>query len=128
MRSPAATGRELRIWDIKAANRGFGRYLKTRAGVRAKDFSDPDSRGLFFWTAFVPQWIELFELYEETRLPRFLEAAHAGARDYAQFVWLAPRIPGGDIRVNEDGLAPAYRDGPRFPRIKARKKSLCPTC
>lgn len=99
-------------------------YLKTRVGVRATDYSDPDSRGLFFWTAFTPQWIELFELYEETKLPRFLAAAHAGARDYAQFVWLAPRIPGGEVRVHEDGLAPAYRSGPRFPRIKAEPESV----
>ncbi len=98
-------------------------YLKTRVGVRAADYSDPDSRGLFFWTAFTPQWIELFELYEETRQPRFLDAAHRGARDYAQFVWLAPRIPTGDVRVNEDGLAPAYRSGPRFPRIKAEPET-----
>ena len=99
-------------------------YLKKRVGVRPADYSDPDSRGLFFWTAFTPQWIELFELYEETKLPRFLDAAHAGARDYAQFVWLAPRIPGGDVRVNEDGLAPAYRSGPRFPRIKAEPETV----
>ena len=99
-------------------------YLKTRVGVRASDYSDPDSRGLFFWTAFTPQWIELFELYEETKLPRFLAAAHAGARDYAQFVWLAPRIPGGDVHVNEDGLAPAYRSGPRFPRVKAEPETV----
>jgi hypothetical protein len=94
-------------------------YLQNRVAVRQRDYSDPDSRGLFFWTAFTPQWIELYELYEETREPRFLDAAHRGARDYAQFVWLAPRIPDGDVRVHEDGLAPAYRSGPRFPRIKA---------
>jgi hypothetical protein len=99
-------------------------YLKTRVGVRAADYSDPDSRGLFFWTAFTPQWIELFELYEETKLPRFLAAAHAGARDYAQFVWLAPRIPNGDIRVNEDGMAPAYRTGPHLPRIKVEPETV----
>lgn len=99
-------------------------YLKSRVGVRQRDYADPDSRGLFFWTAFTPQWIELFELYEETREPRFLAAAHAGARDYAQFVWLAPRIPAGDVRVNEDGLAPAYRSGPRFPRIKAEPETV----
>lgn len=98
-------------------------YLKARVGVRASDYSDPDSRGLFFWTAFTPQWVELFELYEETREARFLEAAHRGARDYAQFVWLAPRIPDGEVRVHEDGLAPAYRSGPRFPRIKAAPES-----
>ncbi|MCC7487873.1 MAG: hypothetical protein IT529_23130, partial [Burkholderiales bacterium] len=99
-------------------------YLKSRVGVRQRDYADPDSRGLFFWTAFTPQWIELFELYEETREPRFLAAAHAGARDYAQFVWLAPRIPAGDVRVHEDGLAPAYRSGPRFPRIKAEPATV----
>ncbi|MFM9081600.1 MAG: hypothetical protein ACKOTE_15970, partial [Opitutaceae bacterium] len=99
-------------------------YLKSRVGVRQRDYADPDSRGLFFWTAFTPQWIELFELYEETREPRFLAAAHAGARDYAQFVWLAPRIPVGDVRVNEDGLAPAYRSGPRFTRIKAAPETV----
>ena len=94
-------------------------YLQKRVAVRPADYADPDARGLFFWTSFTPQWVELFELYEETRLPRFLEAAHAGARDYAQFVWLAPRIPDGEVRVHEDGLAPAYRAGPRYPRIKA---------
>ncbi|MBI4627008.1 MAG: hypothetical protein HY736_27770 [Verrucomicrobia bacterium] len=99
-------------------------YRQKRVAVRPADYADPDSRGLFFWTAFVPQWIELFELYEETRLPRFLDAAHAGAREYAQFVWLAPRIPDGEVRVHEDRLAPAYRSGPRFPRIKAEPETV----
>ena len=67
-------------------------YLKTRAGVRATDYSDPDSRGLFFWTAFTPQWIELFELYEETRQPRFLAAAHRGARDFYTHSLTPPHI------------------------------------
>ncbi|MSU51068.1 MAG: hypothetical protein EXS37_18590 [Opitutus sp.] len=99
-------------------------YLQKRVATRPTDFSDPDSRGLFFWTAFTPQWIELFELYEETRQPRFLDAAHRGARDYAQFVWLAPQIPDGVVKVHEDGLAPAYRSGPRFPRIKAEPETV----
>ena len=116
-----ATGE--RRW-LDHAVRDADAYLQTRVAVRPADYSDPDSRGLFFWTAFVPQWIELFELFEETRLPRFLDAAHAGARDYAQFVWLAPRIPDGEVRVHEDGLAPAYRSGSRFPRIKAEPETV----
>jgi len=112
-----------RRW-LDHAVKDAGAYLKSRVGVRQRDYADPDSRGLFFWTAFTPQWIELFELYEETREARFLAAAHAGARDYAQFVWLAPRIPAGDVRVNEDGLAPAYRNGPRFPRIKIEPETV----
>ncbi len=115
-----ATGE--RRW-LDHAIRDADAYLRQRVAVRQADFTDPDSRGLFFWTAFTPQWIELFELYEETRDRRYLAAAHQGARDYAQFVWLAPRIPDGDIRVHEDGLAPAYRRGPRFPRIKAAPES-----
>ncbi|MBM3852312.1 MAG: hypothetical protein FJ399_04060 [Verrucomicrobia bacterium] len=118
-----ATGE--RRW-LEHAVRDADAYLARRVAVRQPDYSDPDSRGLFFWNAFTPQWIELFELYEETREARFLDAAHRGARDYAQFVWLAPRIPAGDVRVHEDGLAPAYRSGPRFPRIKAEPE-IVPT-
>lgn len=116
-----ATGE--RRW-LEHAVRDADAYLKTRVARRQADYSDPDSRGLFFWPAFVPQWIELFELYEETKESRFLEAAHAGARGYAQFVWLAPRIPDGEITVNEGGLAAAYRTGPRFPRINLPEETV----
>jgi hypothetical protein len=116
-----ATGE--RRW-LDHAVRDADAYLARRVAVRPRDYSDPDSRGLFFWTAFTPQWIELYELYDETKERRFLAAAHQGARDYAQFVWLAPRIPDGEIRVHEDGLAPAYRSGPRFPRIQAEPETV----
>jgi len=116
-----ATGE--RRW-LEHAVRDADAYLQRRVAQSQGYFSDPDSRGLFFWTAFVPQWIELFELFEETREPRFLAAAREGARAYAQYVWLAPRIPDGDVRVHEDGLAPAYRSGPRFPRIKAAAETV----
>ncbi|MBI5689595.1 MAG: hypothetical protein HZC55_05815 [Verrucomicrobia bacterium] len=116
-----ATGE--RRW-LDHAVRDADAYLQRRVAVRPATYADPDSRGLFFWTAFTPQWIELYELYEETREPRYLAAAHQGARDYAQFVWLAPRIPDGDVRVHEDGLAPAYRSGPRFPRIAAEPETV----
>ncbi len=109
---------------LEHARRDADAYLRRRVAVRQTDFEDPDSRGLFFWPAFVPQWIELFELYAETRDARYLEAAHQGARAYAQFVWLAPRIPDGDVQVNEGGLAPAYRSGPRFPRIKIATETV----
>ena len=99
-------------------------YLARRVAARQTDFSDPDSRGLFFWNAFTPQWAELLELHLETGERRFLDAARQGARDHALFVWLAPRIPDGGIRVHEDGLAPAYRSGPRFPRIKAEPETV----
>jgi hypothetical protein len=116
-----ATGE--RRW-LDHAVRDADAYLKSRVAVRPTDYADPDSRGLFFWPAFVPQWIELFELFEETGEQRFLDAAHSAARAYAQFVWLSPRIPDEQITVQEDGLAPAYRSGPRFPRIKAAAETV----
>lgn len=116
-----ATGE--RRW-LDHAVRDADAYLRTRVAVKPSDYSDPDSRGLFFWPAFVPQWMELFELYQETGEARFLTAAHAGARANAQFVWLAPRIPEGVVTVNSGGLAPAYRSGPRFPRIKLAEETV----
>ena len=99
-------------------------YLQRRVKVKPSVFADADSRGMFFWPSFVPQWIELFELYEETREKRFLDAAHAGARDYTRYVWMAPRVHEGDVVVNEGGLSPAYRSGDKFPRIKIPEEKV----
>jgi hypothetical protein len=92
--------------------------------VRPENFTDPDSRGMFFWPSFIPQWIELFELFEETREPRYLEAAHRGARENAQFVWMAPRVPDARVTVNEGGLAPAYRRAAAQDRIRVEEESV----
>jgi hypothetical protein len=99
-------------------------YLKRRVAVKPAVFADRDSRGMFFWPSFVPQWMELFELYEETGEKRFLEAAHAGARDYTRYVWMSPSIPPGEVLVNEGGVAPAYRVGPKVPRIKIAEETV----
>ena len=100
-RSYRATGE--RRW-LDHAVKDADAYLARRVAARQTDFADPDSRGLFFWNAFTPQWAELLELHLETGERRFLDAARQGARDHALFVWLAPRIPDGGIRVHEDGL------------------------
>ncbi|MDR0353723.1 MAG: glycoside hydrolase family 127 protein [Opitutaceae bacterium] len=94
---------------LERAVRDADDYLKKRVLTRQRTFDDPDSRGMFFWTSYAAQWIELYELYEETGEKRFLDAARDGARIYAQFTHMAPRIPGGDVTVNEDGHAPSYR-------------------
>jgi hypothetical protein len=106
-----------KAWLAKAIA-GADRYLADRVNRKATDFSDPDSRGMFFWPSFVPNWVELFELYEETRERRFLDAAAAGARAYCQFVYLCPTVPDGDVLVNEGGQAPLYRTGPKFEPIR----------
>ena len=76
--------------------------------TKQRGFDDPFAGGYFFWPAFTNRWIELLELYEITLKPRYLQAAHDGARRYAQFCWMSPRVPDSNIRVNEDGKAPMY--------------------
>lgn len=100
------------------------RYLESRIQKSQTDFEDPDSRGLFFWTSFSPQWIELFELFEETGDQRYLEAARIGARNYTRYIWLSPKIPEGNVTVNEDGFAPNYRSGPKYPRVPLAAESV----
>lgn len=82
-------------------------YIQTRIEVPAEDFYNPEAEP-FFWTDFVPDYIGLFQLYETTGSPEFLEAAHQSALRYTQFVWLSPVVPNQDIRVNEGGKAPVY--------------------
>lgn len=83
-------------------------YIASRIDTPAVDFTDPDCGGFFFWTGYTPKWIDLLELYEETRDPRYLNAAHQGARSYTHFVWFAPTIPHDSILVNKGGKAPLY--------------------
>ena len=86
-----------------------------------------------FWTDFAPRWMQLLELYQETGERRFLEAAVVGARSYASFCWMSPKVPEGEVtlpmkayhpgtavvpawRVSQAGLTPeaanTYNDNP----------------
>ncbi|MDI1248294.1 MAG: hypothetical protein PSV13_05365 [Lacunisphaera sp.] len=112
-----------RKW-LERAKRDADDYLKQRIDTVQTNFEDPDSRGLFFWTSFSPQWKELFELYEETGERRYLEAARKGARNYTRYVWFSPRIPQGDVTVNTGGFAPNYRSGPKFPKVPLAEESV----
>lgn len=92
---------------LSKAVAGANRYLATRVHQPMPDFNEAGSE-YFFWTGFTPDWINLFQLYEATGQPNFLEAARKGARQYAMFVWFAPRIPREDVLVNPGGKAPVY--------------------
>lgn len=109
---------------LERAKHDADNYVRRRIDTRPKDFEDPDSRGMFFWTSFAPQWIELFELYEETGEPRYLEAARLGARNYTRYIWFSPRIPAETVTVNEGGYAPSYRSGPSFPRLRLAEEQV----
>lgn len=112
-----------RKW-LEHARRDADDYLKRRVDTVQTDFEDPDSRGLFFWTSFSSQWIELLELYEATGDRRYLDAAHQGARNYTRYIWFSPRIPEGNVTVNDGGFAASYRTGPKYPRIPLPEESV----
>ncbi len=93
---------------LKNAMAGADAYLDRRIDRLQTDFNDPCAGGLFFWTGFAPKWIDLLELYEQTGERRYLEAAQAGARLFAMYVWMCPAIPEQEILVNKGGKAPVY--------------------
>ena len=62
LRALGESGSKEHLRWLEHAVRDADEYLRRRVAVRQTDFEDPDSRGLFFWPAFVPQWIELFEI------------------------------------------------------------------
>lgn len=99
---------------LRKAIEGADKYLKTRVETPQTDFSDRDSRGMFFWTSYVPQWMELYLLYEITGEPRYLEAARTGARRYTQFIWFCPAIPDEKVLVNVGNKVPRYRSGSQY--------------
>lgn len=97
---------------LEQAIKDCDRYLDTRVKVRQTDFYDKFSLGIFFWTSYTNQWMELLWMYELTGKKRYLEAAHDGARHYAQYCWFTPVIPEGTVRVNPGGVVPKYRNKP----------------
>jgi hypothetical protein len=77
------------------------KYISQRIDQAQQDFSDVHvAAGGQFWTDFAPKWIDLLELYEATQDQRFLKAAEAGARLYAEYVWLQPQVPQHEVIVN----------------------------
>lgn len=84
---------------------GADRYLEARVAQPQAEFKDAS---FFFWPAFVPDFVDLYRLYEATGQRRFLDAARLGARRYTMFTWMSPAIPEGDVTVNPGGEAPVY--------------------
>jgi len=92
---------------LAEAEAGADAYIARRITHRQTDFSDVHlDQGGQFWSDFAPRFVELFELWQETREPRFLAAADAGAREYASYAWYFPAIPAGEVTVDTDGRAP----------------------
>lgn len=97
---------------LDAAIVGADEYLEERVYTKQTDFKDKLSMGMFFWTSYTNQWMELLQLYYATGEQRYLDAAHEGARYYTQLCWMTPIIPEGTITVNKGGVVPKYRNNP----------------
>jgi hypothetical protein len=106
--APGSWQNELALYRMTAdrahldrAQAGADKYISDRIDNIATDFSDVHiETGGQFWTDFVPKWIDLFELYQETKEDRYLQAAAFGARHYASISWLAPTVPDADVTIN----------------------------
>ncbi len=93
---------------LAKARAGADAYLAERVDRPMTDFSRINkSTGHEFWSDYPPTWIDLLELHDETREPRYLDAILVGARQHTNYVWLHPRIPAGNVTVNRGGVAVA---------------------
>jgi len=100
---------------LAQAKAGADRYIAARIATTPTDFTDVRiGRGGQFWTDYAPKWIDLLELYEETKEQKYLDAATAGAKLYTAYVWLQPVIPAGDVVVNKGGAVGKYGYGNRW--------------
>lgn len=105
---------------LKEAKQKADVYLQKRVYTEQTSPNDKYSRGMFFWTSFTNQFMELYLMYLTTGEEKYLKASHSGARDYTRFCWVSPQIPNEKVLVNKGGLVPRYgfRSGKKYPTMK----------
>jgi hypothetical protein len=91
---------------LDAAETGADRYIAENLTVLpSKDLGTMP----FVNVSSVPAWESLLHLYEATKEPRYLKAAHDGAYWLLTSLWVQPRIPNGNFTVHPQGV---YDSGP----------------
>lgn len=100
---------------IQQANTGVATYIQKRLVEKESEFLYTYHNKSSFWSALVPKWIELFELYETTGKAEYLDAAYEGALRFSRFLWMCPAVPNTNITVNQDNKAPVYGNQTKLP-------------
>lgn len=92
-------------------------YLEKHVYRYPKDFTTSaglKDRQASFVTDYTTKWYDLLELYEETGLQRFLDAATMGARQMLLWMRSNPFAPDTTITVNEGNRVAGVFPGRRF--------------
>lgn len=94
---------------LDKAKHGADEYIKMRIDKTQTDFSDVQiESGERFPTSWTPKWIDLIELYEETKDKKYLDAAVKGAKLFVNFIWMQPQVPEGNVIINKGDSVGAY--------------------
>jgi hypothetical protein len=93
------------LGDLVLARQGADEYLKTWQPFPNHFANDPGLRDkeAAFLTDFTPKLYDLFELYQETREPRYLAASLTAARQMLAWLRSHPFAPAGNLVVNRGG-------------------------
>ena len=94
---------------LDKAKKGADDYIAMRIDKIQEDFSDVQiESGERFPTSWTPKWIDLLELYDETKETKYLDAAVKGAKLFINFVWMQPQIPDENILINKGDTVGTY--------------------
>lgn len=85
---------------LAAARTIADHYIDWRIDREPVDFIDVGSS---FWQEIAPMYDILYELYEETKEERYLEATVKSMKQFAGFIYYQPMVPDTTVLVNQGG-------------------------
>lgn len=107
--------------DLKKAIQGANEYLAQVYDQYSHTFFDSPGlrdRGAGFTTDYGLRIYDLLEIYEQTKIPKYLQAATAGAKQFLLWTRSNPLPPAENIIVNKGGAVPGIFPGRRTSGIE----------